>query len=56
MGMANTLNKDSHMWHHMPFVLAGLFLVITGCATTEFKPFEAKVNAFEGGGGHNDHC
>lgn len=39
------------MWHHAPFLLAGFFLVITGCATTEFKPFEARVNAFEGTGG-----
>lgn len=28
-----------------------LFLSVLGCATTEFKPFEAKVNTFEGKGG-----
>lgn len=39
------------MWHHASFLLAGLFLIITGCATTEFKPFEARVNAFDGNGG-----
>lgn len=39
------------MSYHASFLLAGLFLVIVGCATTEFKPFEAKVNAFEGSGG-----
>lgn len=39
------------MWYSAPLFLAGLFLVITGCATTEFKPFEAKINAFEGVGG-----
>jgi hypothetical protein len=26
-------------------------LAVTGCATTEFKPFEAKVNSYEGKGG-----
>lgn len=39
------------MGHHSSFLLVGLFLVITGCATTEFKPFEARVNVFEGNGG-----
>lgn len=39
------------MRYSAPLLLAGLFFVITGCATTEFKPFEAKVNAFEGVGG-----
>jgi len=33
-------------------MIAGiLLLTLVGCATTEFKPFEAKVNAFEGRGG-----
>lgn len=39
------------MWHLASLLFAGLFLVITGCATTEFKPFEARVNSFEGTGG-----
>jgi hypothetical protein len=26
-------------------------LAVAGCATTEFKPFEAKVNSYEGKGG-----
>ena len=33
---------------HLIFLLASL---LSGCATTEFKPFEAKVNEFEGRGG-----
>jgi hypothetical protein len=37
----------------MPFylLLTGFLLAVTGCATTEFKPFEAKVNNYEGKGG-----
>ncbi|MCW5625235.1 MAG: hypothetical protein KIT73_11020 [Burkholderiales bacterium] len=31
--------------------MALLLMVLVGCATTEFKPFEGKVNSFVGEGG-----
>lgn len=34
-----------------PFVLGVVLLLMAGCATTEYKPFEARVNSFEGKGG-----
>ena len=32
-------------------VIGALSLLLAGCATTEFKPYEAKNNVFEGKGG-----
>ncbi|MDO9420618.1 MAG: hypothetical protein Q7T66_08150 [Herminiimonas sp.] len=35
----------------MKKLLLTLIFILAGCASTEFKPFEAKNNAFEGTGG-----
>lgn len=51
LGMANLISKADHMQYSIPFFLTGLLLVSVGCATTDFKPYEARVNSFEGKGG-----
>ncbi len=45
------MREEPHMNTLLQMIVGGLLLTLVGCATTEFKPFEAKVNSFEGRGG-----
>ena len=49
--ISSQLLKERQMNTLLRIAAGSLLLAVVGCATIEFKPFEAKVNAFEGAGG-----